>query len=131
MAIKTNFSLPASSNQQKQSQRIAQDLSKNFKDIDLRLKKQEEASQSSPIVAEKKAIVFVLADTIRTPQSVIHNLGFIPKRWTIIDAQFGLAAGTYTGIALVRVSWNELNATFAGAGDPLDTGTVFFVIEIS
>lgn len=115
MSIKTNFEFPRGEDPAdviKQGQRLAQDLSKNFKSVSNLI---NEVRASIPAATTAGAYIdLVFSFTSGSPlyQSVTmaHNLGVIPTGWFIIDA-YRTGTGVTEGYSVVRTSWDATNLT--------------------
>lgn len=109
--IKTNFEFPRGEDNQKYQQRIAQDLSKNFKaligkitSLNKDITTIQNSSSLGYTVGQFISITFP-ATTIGT-HSVSHTLGVIPKGWVVSDVI------TLPGINYYRTSWDATSITF-------------------
>lgn len=115
MSIKTNFEFPRGEDPAdviKQGQRLAQDLSKNFKSI----KKEIDSIINEPVILTgmTKYIDLTFSFTSGSPlyQSVTmsHNLGSIPTGWFIVDA-YRTGTGVTEGYSVIRTGWDANNLT--------------------
>ena len=108
--IKTNFEFPRGDDPQglaKQGQRLAQDLSSNFKALDKKLT----SIMTSSIPTQVLSYFDFYANNLGFGASitVAHGLGQIPTGWYVIDLTdpYGGAVG---GI-ITRNSWDATNIT--------------------
>lgn len=114
MSIKTNFEIPRGSDLQdvqKQGQRTAQDLSKNFKairkELDEIVKIQETQSQLKFI-----DLIFVLSTATSAIITKNHDLGSIPAGWYIIDS----TVSAIEVFSIIRSSWTTSQISLYAAG---------------
>jgi len=112
--IKTNFELPRGDDDKKYTQRVAQDLSKNFKAIlksNNEIKSQIADFQSSQFMKKFVDLTFSFTASSPTYQviTLAHNLGVIPTGWIIIDIY--RVGGSSIAPGVMRISWDATNIT--------------------
>jgi hypothetical protein len=116
--IKTNFELPRGDDDTKYTQRVAQDLSKNFKAI--RSIVNQITSSINALEQQKKYVDVNLHFTsIYQTLTATHNLGVIPTGWYVIDQYWG---GTNFNQAplIYRTAWTASTITLQ-VGNTIDS----------
>lgn len=117
MSIKTNFELPRGGDQDeviKQGQRLAQDLSKNFKSISKQLTAISNASTNKTLL-DLGGILFSQsisggAGTFVNNYTFTHNIGSLPSGFIIVDQTCSpFPSAAY--MSIVRVSWTTTDIT--------------------
>lgn len=123
MSIKTNFEFPRGENPNdviKQGQRLAQDLSKNFKSIKKNLDVIDQIQQNIPFSSFVDLVYnFPAGSPGAVNVTVAHNLGVIPTGWVIIDNTNGETTPW-------RASWTNSDMTLSFFG----TGPTVFKVRV-
>lgn len=136
--IKTNFELPRGDDDTKYTQRVAQDLSKNFKAI---RKEIDQISQStinyvSGINGVKLSATFSISVPVfgygSSTYTLTHNIGSIPSGFIVSDIISSTSATTSDPV-ITKVSWTatqivvrigSLNSSLAGGATLSGTFTI-------
>lgn len=115
MSIKTNFEFPRGENPNdvvKQGQRLAQDLSKNFKSI---IKQLNQANSTSISILDLGGLQFSGSFSYgggvgSTDYTFTHNFNKIPNGFILLDStsnNFGAGAS----LSIIRLSWTVTQIT--------------------
>ena len=118
--IKTNFEIPRGDDPVKQAQRLAMDLSANFKAISSNI---QSLSNMSSGINTYVDIVYVLNGTTYVPVSHPHGLGTTPVGWFVID----ITLSFQDSVSIIRTAWDETSLTlvnYSAVGGSTATCTV-------
>lgn len=116
MSIKTNFEFPRGDSPEelaKQGQRLAQDLSKNFKILS------KSISNNSSLTAINLDGVYVnglwsgttSSQTYSATLTLPHSLNAVPSGWLLVDNTHNGTTGFGAGVDIIRTAWTNLDIT--------------------
>jgi hypothetical protein len=143
--IKTNFEMPRDADPVKQAQRLAQDLSKNFKSINNYIETISNASTlpfglDGEVVSSNYSITIASGGPLVLFQDIVlnHNLGSVPSGYFILDLTFSpVTPADFFPPTIYRTSWtstqiafriNMISGTGLGPGPWTNTGTFSAIV---